>query len=203
MRHACAGCLIIKLKKKNVMKKKKFSLRTITDIKVFLLFLLEEIRYPIDRTTLIDIVSENTDELIIDYDGCLAELSDSGHVLFDHLDGESYYMITETGSMVARELLDSLDPEFRERSLKSAIKHMSLAKSGAKVKTAITELTDGRYKVSIAISDLRGELLDASVTVSSRTEAERIRENFETRPESMYRLMLFSATDRIDYISKL
>lgn len=185
------------------MKKKKFSLRTVTDIKVFLLFLLEEIRYPIDRTTLIEIVSENTDEFIIDYDRCLAELSDSEHVIFDDLDGEEYYMITETGSMVARELLDSLDTEFRERSLKSAIKHMSLSKSGAKVKTAIVATDDGRYKVSVSISDMRGELFDASVTVSSHTEAERIRENFETRPESMYRLMLFSATDRIDYISKL
>ena len=54
------------------MKKKRFTLKTFTDIKVFMLFLLEYIRYPIDRTTLIDIVSENTDEFIIDYDGCLA-----------------------------------------------------------------------------------------------------------------------------------
>ena len=58
------------------MKKKKFTLKTFTDIKVFMLFLLEYIRYPIDRTTLIDIVSENTEEFIIDYDGCLAELCD-------------------------------------------------------------------------------------------------------------------------------
>ena len=113
------------------MKKKKFTLKTFTDIKVFMLFLLEYIRYPIDRTTLIDIVSENTEEFIIDYDGCLAELCDEGHLWFDELDGERYYMISDSGRMVANELFDSLDKEFREKSLKCATKHLSLTVTGA------------------------------------------------------------------------
>ena len=122
------------MKRAGKMKKKKFTLRTVTDIKVFLLFLLEYIRYPVDRTTLINIVSENTDEIIIDYDGCLGELTDSGHVWFDEVDGESYYMISDSGRMVARELFDTLDEDFREKSLKCATKHLSLAKSGATTK---------------------------------------------------------------------
>jgi hypothetical protein len=59
------------------MKKKKFTLKTKTDIKVFLLFLLEYINYPIDKTTLLNIVVDNTEELTIDYDECLGELSDT------------------------------------------------------------------------------------------------------------------------------
>ena len=50
------------------MKKKRFALKSTTDLKVFLLFLLEQIRYPIDRTTLIRIISENTEEIVVDYD---------------------------------------------------------------------------------------------------------------------------------------
>ena len=183
------------------MKKKNFELRTTTDIKVFLLFLLEYIRYPIDRSTLIDIVSENTKELIMDYDGCLGELADSGHVLFDELDGEKYYMISDSGRMVAAELFDSLDKEFRERSLKSAIKHMSLSKSGVKIRSSIEETENSRYKVKMNLTDPTGEVMDVSVTVSSRSEAERIKENFETRPESVYRGIFFSATGRMDYIT--
>ena len=183
------------------MKKKKFTLRTVTDIKVFLLFLLEYIRYPVDRTTLINIVSENTDEIIIDYDGCLGELTDSGHVWFDEVDGESYYMISDSGRMVARELFDTLDEDFREKSLKCATKHLSLAKSGATTKTSIEEVEGTRYKVTLSLQDTAGQLFETALVVSSLSEAEKIRRNFETRPEAVYRGVLFSATGRLEYIS--
>ena len=183
------------------MKKKKFALRSTTDLKVFLLFLLEQIRYPIDRTTLIKIISENTDEIVVDYDASLAELSDDGHVWFDEIDGEKYYMISDTGRMVAAELYDSLDGEFRERSIKCAIKYMSLAKRGAKIDSSITELENGRFKVRMLISDMTGEILDTSVVVSSRVEAEKIRETFTARPEAVQRGILFSLTGRLEFIS--
>ena len=183
------------------MKKQKFTLKTTIDIKIFLLFLLEHIRYPIDRTMLIEIVSENTDEIHMAYDECLAELVDAGHLLFDDLDGEKYYMISDSGRMVAAELIDSLDPEFREKSIKSAIKHMSLSRSNVKLSSFIEQMENGRYKVRMILTDPSGELADVAIAVSSRTEAEKIKTNFETRPESVYRGILFSASGRIEYIS--
>ncbi len=183
------------------MKKKKFSLRTVTDIKVFLLFLLEHIRYPVDRTTLINIVSENTDEIIIDYDGCLAELVDSGHIWEDEdTDGERYFGITDSGTMVAAELFDSLDPSFREKSLKSAIKHMSLNKRGVKATSSIDEVDGGRFKVTLKLSDQTGDIMTTSVVVFARSEAEKIRNNFLTRPEDVYRGILLSSTGRLEYL---
>lgn len=183
------------------MKKKKFTLKTKTDIKVFLLFLLEYINYPIDKTTLLNIVVDNTEELTIDYDECLGELSDTEHIWYDDVDGETYYMISETGRMVAGELFDTLDKEFREKSLKIAIKYLSLARRGAVSRVSVNELPGGRFKVNLKITEDIGELLDASIVVSSRAEAERIRKNFEERPDSVYRGILLSATGRIEYIS--
>ena len=40
-------------------KSTKFTLKSLTEIKIFLLFLLDNIRYPIDYTTLSKIISEN------------------------------------------------------------------------------------------------------------------------------------------------
>ena len=90
-------------------KNKEFTLNTLTDIKVFLLFLLDNISYPIDHTTILEIVEENTDDISLDYDSCLAELSASEHLLFDEVEGERYYMISDKGRLVAAELYDSLD----------------------------------------------------------------------------------------------
>lgn len=183
------------------MKKKKFALRSTTDLKVFLLFLLEHIRYPIDRTTLIDIISENTKEIVFDYDASLEELAELEHIWYDEVDGEKYYMISDSGRMVANELFDSLDAEFRERSIKSAIKHMSLARRGAKIESSIIETENGKFKVRMKICDTSGEILDTAVTVSSRSEAERIRDTFTSRPDSVYRGILFSLTGRLEFIS--
>ena len=90
-------------------------LTTTTDIKVFLLFLLDNIGYPIEHTTVMDIVEENTGDISLDYDACLTELVDSGHLYYDDLGDEKYYMISDKGRIVASELYDNLDKDLREK----------------------------------------------------------------------------------------
>ena len=180
---------------------KKFGLNTVTDLKVFLLFLLDNIRYPVDRATVMTIVEENTDDISLDYDQSLGELCDSGHILYDEVEGERYYMISDKGRMVASELYDSLDAGFRERSLRSAIKHVSLSKSGASIKAYIEKVEGGRYRVTLEAHDKFGELMRTSLCVNSLAEAEQIKKNFEQKPDGVYRGVLFSATGRIEYLS--
>ena len=172
-----------------------------TDIKVFLLFLLDNIGYPIDHTSVIGMVSENTEEILIDYDECLRELSDDGHLLFDEYNGERYYMISDSGHMIASELYDNLDREFRERSLKYAAKYASLSKSGSSVSTAVEELEGKRFRVTLTASDARGEIMSTSIVVNSREEAEKIKRNFEAKPDGVYRGVLFSVTGRMEFLS--
>ena len=182
-------------------KQKDFGLNTITDLKIFLLFLLDNIRYPIDRTTVMSIIEENTDDISLDYDQCLGELTDSGHLLFDEIDSEKYYMISDKGRSVAADLYDELDREFRERSLRSAIKHISLSKSGASIKAYIEETESKRFRVTLEAYDKYGDVMKTSLTVNSRSEAEQIKNNYEQKPDGVYRGVLFSATGRIEYLS--
>jgi hypothetical protein len=184
------------------MKKlKEFGLNTITDLKVFLLFLLDNIRYPIEGTTVLKIIEENTNDISLDYEQSLRELADSGHLLFDEIDGEKYYMISDKGRSVASELYDTLDKGFRERSLRSAIKHISLSKTGASIKSYIETTENKRYKVTLEASDSYGEMMITSLTVNSLAEAEMIRRNFENKPDGVYRGVFFAATGRIEYLS--
>lgn len=180
---------------------KQFKLSTKTDLKIFVLFLLDNIRYPIDKTTVMSIVEENTNEIIIDNEEILLELVDSEHLLYDEIDGEKYYMISEKGRAVASELYDSLDKEFREKSLRSAIKHISLSKNETVVKSVIEQTSGGRYNVTLEAKDAGGEIFKLSLTVNSYMEAEQIKKNFEAKPDGVYRGILFSATGRIDYLA--
>ena len=182
-------------------KRKEFGLNTIADLKIFLLFLLDNIRYPIDRTTVMSIIEENIEDISLDYEQCLVELADSGHILFDQIGNEQYYMISDKGRAVAAELYDNLDERFREKSLRSAIKHISLSKSGASIKAYVEETESHRFRVTLEAYDRYGDLMKTSLTLNSMAEAEQIRKNFEAKPDGVYRGILFSATGRIEYLS--
>jgi hypothetical protein len=181
--------------------KKKFKLRTMTDIKVFILFLLNNIGYPVDHSTVIEMLAENTEEILTDYDECLRELADDGHLLYDEYQGERYYMISDTGRMISSELYDTLDKDFREKSLKYSAKYTSLERSGATVSADVLEAPGKRYKVTMRISDSVGEIMCTSITVPSYAEAEKIKNNFESKPNGVYRGVLFSATGRFEFLS--
>ncbi|MBQ1260720.1 MAG: DUF4364 family protein [Clostridia bacterium] len=182
-------------------KKEPYTLKTLTDIKVFLLFILDNIKYPVDHSTIMKIVAENIDEPGLDYEEGLSELVERGFVISDSFEGTTYYVISKTGQPVAAELYDILDESLRERSIRSAIKHSSLLDSGLRTKTEIEELPSHRFKVTVTMLDSVEEVMSASFTVVSRLEAERIRENFETRPQGMYSGFLFAATGRMEYLS--
>lgn len=185
------------------MKKyQQVGLKTTTDLKVFLLFLLDNIRYPVEQNTVMSIIEENTDDISLDYEQCLRELSDTGHLLFDEIDGEKFYMISDKGREIATELYDSLDKTLRERSLKSAIKHVSLSKSGASIKAYIEVMENKRYRVTMEAYDSFGELMRTSLAVNSLEEAEQIKRNFESKPDGVYRGVLFSATGRLEFLAK-
>ena len=182
-------------------KDKDLILKTTTDIKVFLLFLLDNISGPIDRTTLIDIVEENTGEISFDYDECLHQLVESEHVYFDEVLSERYYMISEKGRMVAAELYDSLDKSFREHSLRSAIRRISFSDEGRGINAYVTETDTKRYRVTLEAFDRFGEVMSLSVTVNSKAEAEKIKTAYEAKPDSVYKGVLFSVTGKLDFLS--
>ena len=177
-------------------------LKTETDIKVFLLFLLDNIGYPLEYEVLMSIVEENTDEISLDYGECLTRLVESGHLVLDDLDGDSYFSISDKGHMIASELYDTLDKDFRERSLRAAIQYISLTDSGKSINSYVSETDCGRYRVTMEASDRFGEVMSVSVTVNSRQEAETIKRNYDAKPDGVYRGVLFSVTGKLDYINK-
>ena len=182
-------------------KKNPYKLLSKTDIKVFILFLLDTIRYPIDRTTLLKIMYENIESISIDFEECLFELVGDKHIYLDVQDEERYYMISESGRFVSAELYDMLDKTFRERVTQSVMRHMTLENSDTTVFSEIRERADRRFEVYLSASDNQGERFSLTMVTATRAEAERIRENYETRPDSVYRGILFSATGRLGYLN--
>lgn len=182
-------------------KQNKYILRNLADIKSFLLFLLNTVRYPIDLTTLNRIITDNISDITFDYESCLGELSDAGYLLFDEVDGEQYYMISDSGRLISSELYEMLPEGLREQSERCAAKYVSLSKTGAEVSTKIEETEDKRFRVSFSAKEAGREIMSVSLVVSSRSQAEQMAQHFEERPDSFYRGVLFSATGKLEFLT--
>ena len=171
-----------------------------TDVKIFILFLLDNLQYPLDMDTISRIVHETGYVGGFDFAECFSELLDDGHVIGDEVDGVAYYQVSSTGRMVAQQLQSELLDEIREESMICAARLLSLKARGATLRTSTERRDDGQYIVTLSISDAAGTVLETTCAVPSERLAEKICRNFERKPEKTYRGLLSVLTGEIDYL---
>ena len=170
-----------------------------TDSKIFILFLLNEINYPLDYTTVSDVMTDAGYVEPFDFAECFTELCELGHIKIETVNEEKLYRISESGRVVASELQSELLESIREKSRKSAARLLSLRRRGARLSFMTKKRADGKLDVLCELSDAAGVILSVTVPVSSLEEAKRIRENFENRPEGICRGVLSVLTGDADY----
>ena len=182
------------------MQKRRGVLKNNTDVKIFILFLLNSLRYPVTEEELTDILV--ADGFVGEYDVavCLSELCEMEHVYCAKVDGQQTYMISPTGIEASAGLEDSLLSVIRTRSLQTATRYLSLRRRGADVNAEVSRREDGRYTVSCRVADKTGEIASFSLTIASQGEAERIRRHFIEAPEAVVRGITATATGEIAYL---
>ncbi len=170
------------------------------DIKIFVLYLLDNIHYPLDFDTINDIVVQDEFVGYFDFAECFAELLDAGHIREEVTNGVALYRITETGSEVAVQLQSSLLAPIREKSLKSALRILSFQKSKAEVKCNVEKREDGRYDFSCSITQNKVPTMQLSMVIDSHDRAQKMKSNFLDRPEVVYKGILAMTACEVDYL---
>ncbi|MBQ8174834.1 MAG: DUF4364 family protein [Clostridia bacterium] len=171
-----------------------------TDIKVFILFLLDNIDYPLDYDTIHDIVTESGYVGDFDFAECFSKLRELGHILEDQENGVTYYLISPTGKIVSAELQSKLMLSIREKSLKIAMRFLSFRKRNATPSSSIEKREDGKYTFHCEIADPVGKLLSVDICMASRLQAEEMKKKFDKDPEDVYRRLLSVMTWDADYL---
>ncbi len=171
-----------------------------TDVKIFILFLLDNINYPLDYATIHDICIQNGYVGGFDFAACFSQLKELGHVLEDEAEGEIYYVISSTGKMVAAELQSNILLSIREKSLKSAMRLLSFKKRQAKLASSVEKREDGKYNLHCEITEPGGNILKIDLCVASRMQAEDMQKKFDKEPESVYRRLLSVLSGDADYV---
>ena len=171
------------------------------DVKIFILYLMRNIGYPLDFTNVNDIMVQDEFVNYFDFAECFAELIDAGNIEeFTDEQGQTMYRITEQGTKVSDSLESDLFMMIREKSLKSALRLLDFKKKGSLSKCSYKELLDGKYEFTCKIVDCREEIFNCTIKVDNKKMLDRMLYNFDKRPETAYRGMISLLTGEIDYL---
>lgn len=170
------------------------------DIKIFILYLLRNIGYPLDFANINDIVLQDGVVGYFEFAECLSELIEAGNIS-ETKNGQSVlYEITEQGKMVSDNLQSEIRPFIRERSLKSALRFLDFQKKGWRTDCEYTELENGRYAFTCFVLEHKKEIMRISVTVDSKNTLDKMMHNFRQRPETVFKGLMAILTGEINYL---
>ncbi|MBE6626779.1 MAG: DUF4364 family protein [Ruminococcaceae bacterium] len=182
-------------------------------VKVFILYLLEKIGYPLDYNDLATIVIRDGYVDYFDFVTYFHELLEAGHIkrVGGDEDEENQnkerafdrdsYMVADTGKMIAKGLADDLLlATVREKSYISAMRHLSLEKRGAVIKHDLEQVGDGTYIFHCSIQDCDGLAFELDLRADSYMQASRMRMNFEDKPDVVYRGIVALVTGNVNYL---
>ena len=170
------------------------------NVKIFVLYLLENINYPLDYVTINDLVLQNDFVAYFEFAQCFGEMLDDGLIIGEEVEGTMYYGVSDKGSAVARNLKSDILPSILERALASALRFLSFKKQNAEVKCFSEERPDGKHDMTCRILRNKEEIFSIKMTVDSRVRVERMKERFRERPELVFRGVCALLEGKVDYL---
>ena len=172
------------------------------NVKIFVLYLMQNINYPLDYVTLNDIVMQNDYVMYIDFAEAFHEMLDADLIeICDHNEaGDPLYLVTNKGRIVATELRSEILTSLLDKSLECALRYLDFKKRGIKISCKVEKREDGRYDVICIIKEKEDIIMQNSVVVDSLNRAKRMEDNFRDHPEVVYKGVMALLSGNINFI---
>ena len=174
----------------------------INNVKIFVLYLMENLNYPLDFVTLNDIVMQTDYVMYLDFAEAFHNMLDNGLIneIEEDDNDEKLYVITEKGRFVARELKSELLPSILDRSLSAALRYINFKRRGIVIKCGIERTDDGRYSVNCSFTEKKTVIFSQMLVVDTLSRAEEMQNNFYERPEAIYRGVNALLAGNVNYL---
>ena len=169
------------------------------DIKIFILFLLDAIGYPLTFEDIQEICVNDNFVSYFDFAECFAELLASNN-LIQSTEGETeVFSVSPRGRSVASSLQDVVVTPIRERAFRSALRILSFKKREAEISCTVTE-KEGRFLVECCVKEKKEIVMSVSLLVDSKERTERMRANFYERPEVIFKGLSALLACEVNYL---
>lgn len=168
------------------------------EIKVFILFLLKNIKEPLEFSTVNDIVIQDGFVGYFDFAVCFAELLEVGQIT--ELKGKvPKYVISDDGILAVSEYENSIYSAIREKALRSAMRLLAFNRDGSRITARLEEDGTG-YLLTCEIRNNERVVFSTRVHLTDPDYAERMKANFEERAEIIYKGSLALLSGDMNFI---
>ena len=172
------------------------------NVKIFVLYLMQNINYPLDYVALNDIIMQNDYVMYLDFAESFHEMLDSElieEVCRSEAD-DPMYMVTDKGRIVATELHSEILSSLLDKSLECALRYLDFKKRNITVSARIEKREDGRYDVICILKEKNEVIMQNSVVVDTIIRAQRMEDNFRDHPEVVYKGVMALLSGNINFI---
>ena len=158
------------------------------NVKIFVLYLMQNVGKPLDFVTLNDIVMQTDYIMYLDFAEAFHKMLDDDLICrAGEVNGDEVYAITKKGLCVAESLQSDILSSILDKSLAAALRYLDFKARGISTKCETKRREDGRYDFSCALMEKGEVIYSTTLIVDSADRAARLKENFHDRPEVIYR----------------
>lgn len=173
------------------------------NVKIFILYLMRNVRVPLDFVTLNDMVLQTDYVLGLDFTECFYELLDDALIAEVAPEGEgapARYEATEKGKIVAEQLHGDLLPTILEESLRCALRYLNFRAHGIRARCRLEPCENGTVDFYCSLEQNERPMFELHVNVDSMTRAQQMEDNFRDHPENVYKGMWALLCGNMNYL---
>lgn len=175
---------------------------SMNNVKIFVLYLMHNIGYPMDFVTINDVVMQTDYIMYLDFAEAFHEMLDGELIQTDGIseNGDPLYSVTHKGMIVAEQLRCDLLPSILDQSLACALRYLDLKRRHVTVDCTSEKRSDQTFDVTFDIREKNKTILTATINVDSEYRSRQMRENFRERPDVIYRGIIALLTGKVDFL---
>lgn len=175
---------------------------SMNNVKIFVLYLMRNINYPMNFSTINDIVMQNDYILYLDFAEGFHQMLDGDLICEAGMDenGDTLYEVTKKGAVVAESLKTDLLPSILDKSLECALRYLDFKRRGITVDCTFERLSDRTFDVTFFVMEHGKTIMSTTINVDSEYRSRQMRKNFLERPDAIYRGTIALLTGKVNYL---
>jgi hypothetical protein len=172
------------------------------NVTVFVLYLMQNVGYPLDFVTVNDIVMQTDYVAYLDFAESFSRMEDGGLVEKVGINdkGEPVYAVTQKGRTVVESLQGEILSSILEESLTCALRHLDFRRRGVKASCRALPSPEGGFDFTCTLTEGARVLLSISLWTDTRERAALMEEQFRRYPENVYRATLALMSGNVNYL---
>lgn len=160
------------------------------EIKILICYLLSNVSDSLSAEQISEVVQAEGIANYFETFNALKDLIKSGHLVVSKtVEDIDFYTVSDLGRSSADSLQSSVPPSVKEKAIRSTEKMLDMIQKLKENQVEIKKVSDG-YIVQLKILDIGSDLMDLSLFVGTKEEADKVRKNYLDNPTAVYKAVL-------------